>query len=343
MTHFQPESVFIVAELSANHNGSKQTALDSIKAAKRAGADAIKLQTYTADTMTLNCYKDDFKITQGTLWDGQYFYDLYQEAYTPWEWHAELFEAARQEGLVCFSTPFDKTAVDFLETLDNPIYKIASFEITDIPLIEYAAQKMKPMVISTGIATLEDIALAVETCRKVGNNDITLLKCTSSYPAPIEETNLLMIKDLAVHFGVKSGLSDHTIGSVAPITAMVLGAVMIEKHFIIDRSIGGPDAAFSMNEQEFKQMVNDIRQSEKAIGKIDYELTEKMKSGRCFSRSLYVAEDMKVGDVITNQNVRSVRPGFSLHPKYLSKLIDKKVNKDLHKGDRINLGDIVKS
>lgn len=335
-------NVFIVAELSANHNGSKQTALDTIKAAKRAGADAIKLQTYTADTITLNCHNDDFKITQGTLWDGQYLYDLYKEAHTPWEWHAELFEAARQEGLVCFSSPFDKTAIDFLETLDNPIYKIASFEITDIPLIEYAAQKMKPMVISTGIAALEDIALAVETCRKVGNNDITLLKCTSSYPASIEEANLLMIKDLAVRFGVKSGLSDHTIGSVAPITAVALGAVMIEKHFIIDRSIGGPDAAFSMNEKEFKQMVNDIRQSEKAIGKIDYELTKKTKSRRCFSRSLYVAENMKVGDVITNQNVRSVRPGFSLHPKYLSKLIDKKVNKDLHKGDRINLGDIVK-
>lgn len=335
-------NVFIVAELSANHNGSKQTALDTIKAAKRAGADAIKLQTYTADTITLNCHNDDFKITQGTLWDGQYLYDLYKEAHTPWEWHAELFEVARQEGLVCFSSPFDKTAIDFLETLDNPIYKIASFEITDIPLIEYAAQKMKPMVISTGIAALEDIALAVETCRKVGNNDITLLKCTSSYPASIEEANLLMIKDLAVRFGVKSGLSDHTIGSVAPITAVALGAVMIEKHFIIDRSIGGPDAAFSMNEKEFKQMVNDIRQSEKAIGKIDYELTKKTKSRRCFSRSLYVAENMKVGDVITNQNVRSVRPGFSLHPKYLSDLIGKKVNRNLHKGDRINLGDIVK-
>lgn len=328
---------FIVAELSANHNGSKQTALDTIKAAKCAGADAIKLQTYTADTMTLNCRKEEFKITQGTLWDGKYLYDLYQEAYTPWEWHAELFEAAHKEGLICFSTPFDKTAVDLLESLGNPIYKIASFEITDIPLIEYAAQKMKPMVISTGIATPDDIQLAVETCRKVGNNDITLLKCTSSYPAPIEEANLLMIKDLATRFQVKSGLSDHTIGAVAPITAVALGATMIEKHFIIDRSIGGPDAAFSMNEAEFTQMVKDIREAEKAIGKVDYALTEKMKSSRDFSRSLYVAKDMKAGDVITEQNVRSVRPGFGLHPKYLPEILGKHVNRDLEKGDRMSL------
>lgn len=334
---------FIIAELSANHNGSKQTAIETIQAAKRAGADAIKLQTYTADTITLNCHNADFKITQGTLWDGKYLYDLYQEAYTPWEWHTELFEAAQDEGLVCFSTPFDKTAVDLLESLNNPIYKIASFEITDIPLIEYAARKMKPMVISTGIATMEDIALAVETCRKVGNNDITLLKCTSSYPAPIEEANLLMINDLATRFGVKSGLSDHTISSVAPITAVVLGAVMIEKHFIIDRSIGGPDAAFSMNEQEFTQMVRDIRQAEKAIGKIDYEPTDKMKSGRCFSRSLYVAKNMKAGDVITEQNVRSVRPGYGLHPKYFPELLGKKVNRDLQKGERMKLEWVVQN
>src|SRR5574344_2906035 len=327
----------IVAKLSANHNGKKSIAINTVKAAKRAGAGAIKLQTYTADTLTLNCHNDDFKIKQGTLWDGRYFYDLYKEAYTPWEWHEELFHVAREEGLICFSTPFDKTAVDFLEELNNPIYKIASFEITDVNLIEYAAKKMKPMVISTGIATLEDIQLAVDTCRKVGNNDITLLKCTSSYPAPIDEANLMMIQDLATRFGVKSGLSDHTIGSVAPITAVVLGAVMIEKHFIIDRSIGGPDAAFSMNEQEFTQMVKEIRQAEKAIGKINYEPTDKMKSGRCFSRSLYVAEDMKAGDVITEQNVRSVRPGFGLHPKYFPELLGKKVNRNLQKGERMKL------
>lgn len=334
------KKTFIVAELSANHNGNKQTAIDTIKAAKRAGADAIKLQTYTADTMTLDCKKSDFKIKQGTLWDGKYLYDLYKEAYTPWEWHQELFETAKKEGLICFSTPFDKTAVDFLETLNNPIYKIASFEITDIPLIEYAAKKMKPMIISTGIATMEDILLALETCKNVGNTDITLLKCTSAYPAPIEEANLIMIKEMSERFQVKVGLSDHTIGSIVPITAVAMGAVMIEKHFILDRNIGGPDAAFSMNEQEFTQMVRDIRSVEKAIGEVNYELADKMKSSRDFSRSLYVAENMKKGDTITEQNVRSVRPGFGLHPKYLKEILGKKVNRDLEKGDRITMNNI---
>lgn len=326
--------VMIVAELSANHNGSKQIAIDTIRAAKRAGADAIKLQTYTADTITLDCSADDFKIKQGTIWDGKYLHDLYKEAYTPWEWHEELFRVAKEEGLVCFSSPFDKTAVDFLESLSNPIYKIASFEITDIPLIEYAARKMKPMVMSTGIATEGDIQLAVDTCRAVCNDDITLLKCTSSYPAPIEEANLCMIKDLAERYGVKSGLSDHTIGSVSAVVAVAQGATMIEKHFIIDRSIGGPDASFSMNEQEFAQMVKDIRMAEAAIGSVSYELTDKMRLGREFSRSLYVAEDMKAGEMITEQNVHSVRPGFGLHPKYLKDILGKKVNQDLEKGTR---------
>jgi pseudaminic acid synthase len=328
---------FIIAELSANHNGSKKTAIETIKAAKRAGADAIKLQTYTADTITLDCRNDDFKINQGTLWDGKYFYDLYLEAYTPWEWHEELFKVAHQEGLICFSTPFDKSAVDFLESLNNPIYKIASFEITDIPLIEYAAKKMKPIIISTGIATLDDIQLAVDTCRSVGNNDITVLKCTSSYPAPIEEANLVMIQDIANRFQVKAGLSDHTMGSLAVITAVALGATVIEKHFIIDRSIGGPDAAFSMDEKEFTQMVKEIRTVEKAIGEVSYGLTKKMKLGRNFSRSLYVAEDMKKGDIITEKNVRSVRPGYGLHPKYWHKIVGKKVNRDLEKGMKFSL------
>lgn len=329
--------ILIIAELSANHHGSKQIAIDSIRAAKRSGADAIKLQTYTADTITLNCRADDFKIKQGTLWDGRYLHDLYQEAYTPWEWHEELFHVAKEEGLLCFSTPFDKTAVDFLESLGNPIYKIASFEITDIPLIEYAASKMKPMVISTGIATLENIELAVKTCRSVGNNDITLLKCTSSYPAPIEEANLCMIKDLSEKFQVKSGLSDHTLGSISPIVAVSLGACMIEKHFIIDRKIGGPDASFSMDEKEFTQMVKDVRMAEAAIGRVSYELTEKMKASREFCRSLYVAEDMKAGEIITEKNVRSVRPGYGLHPKYLPEILGKRVNRDLEKGDRMKL------
>lgn len=329
--------VIIVAELSANHGGSLQTALDTVRAAKRAGADAVKLQTYTADTLTLDCDAPDFIINNESIWDGYRYYDLYKKAYTPWEWHKPLFDLARQEGLLCFSTPFDRTAVDFLEGLDNPIYKIASFEITDIPLIEYAASKMKPMVISTGIATMEDIGLAIETCRSVGNNDITLLKCTSSYPAPIEEANLCMIKDFSDRFHVKAGLSDHTVGSVAPVVATSLGAVMIEKHFIISREIGGPDSAFSMDENEFTQMVRDVRLAEAAVGKISYELTEKQKSGRCFARSLYVAENMKAGDIITEANVRSVRPGYGLHPKYLSEILGKRVKKDLSKGMRFLL------
>lgn len=333
--------VFIVAEMSANHKGDKKVAIDTIKAAKRAGADAIKLQTYTADTITLNCQKEDFKIKQGTLWDGRYLYDLYKEAYTPWEWHEELFHVAKEEGLVCFSSPFDKTAVDFLESLDNPIYKIASFEITDIPLIEYVAKTRKPIVISTGIATEEDIRLAVDTCRLQGNDDITLLKCTSSYPAPIEEVNLLMIQDLSQRFGVQSGLSDHTIGNLASIIAVAIGAVMIEKHFIIDRSIGGPDAAFSMDEKEFATLVQEVRLVEQALGSVSYELTEKMKAGREFCRSLYVAEDMKAGDVITERNVRSVRPGFGMHPKYLNKIIGKTVVKNAVKGETFS-NDIVK-
>ena len=329
--------VFIVAELSANHNGSKDVALKTIRAAKRAGADAVKFQTYTADTITLDCQNEDFKIKQGTLWDGRYLYDLYQEAYTPWEWHRELYDVAKAEGLICFSSPFDKSAVDFLESLGNPIYKIASFEITDVDLIAYAARKGKPMVISTGIATEEDIRLAVDTCRSAGNNDITLLKCTSSYPAPIEEANLCVIADLANRFKVKVGLSDHTLGSIAGITAVSLGACMIEKHFILDRSIGGPDAFFSMNELEFSQMVKDIRTVESAIGQVNYEPTDKMKAGRAFSRSLYVAENMKKGEVITEINVRSVRPGYGLHPKYLPEILGKKVNRDIEKGTRFTL------
>ena len=329
--------VFIVAELSANNNGSKDVALKTIRAAKRAGADAVKFQTYTADTITLDCQNEDFKIKQGTLWDGRYLYDLYQEAYTPWEWHRELYDVAKAEGLICFSSPFDKSAVDFLESLGNPIYKIASFEIPDVDLIAYAARKGKPMVISTGIATEEDIRLAVDTCRSAGNNDITLLKCTSSYPAPIEEANLCMIADLANRFKVKVGLSDHTLGSIAGITAVSLGACMIEKHFILDRSIGGPDAFFSMNELEFSQMVKDIRTVESAIGQVNYEPTDKMKAGRAFSRSLYVAENMKKGEVITEINVRSVRPGYGLHPKYLPEILGKKVNRDIEKGTRFTL------
>lgn len=333
------KQVFIIAELSANHNGSLQTALDTIKAVKRAGADAIKLQTYTADTITIDSKKDDFKI-KGTIWEDKYLYDLYQEAYTPWEWHEALFEEAEKQGLICFSSPFDKTAVNFLETLGNPIYKIASFEITDIPLIEYTASKGKPMIISTGIATEEDIELALDACYRMGNKDVTLLKCTSSYPAPIEEANLVMIKDMAERYQVPTGLSDHTMGSTAPIVSVCFGAKIIEKHFILDRSIGGPDASFSMNEQEFTDMVKAVREAEKAIGVIDYSLTEKQQKGRDFCRSLYVVEDIKAGEIITEENVRSIRPGFGLHPKYYKEILGKKVKRDLEKGERFLIENI---
>lgn len=324
---------FIVAELSANHNGSRQTAIASISAARQAGADAIKIQTYTADTLTLNCDAPDFRLGKG-LWEGETLYSLYQKAYTPWEWHEEIFRVAREEGLVCFSTPFDKTAVDLLEDLNNPIYKIASFEITDIPLIKYIASKHKPIILSTGIAMEEDIQLALDTIHGEGCNDITLLKCTSAYPAPIEDANLLTIPDMRKRFGVKVGLSDHTEGAIVPMAAVALGAEVVEKHFIMDRSIGGPDSAFSMEAAEFKAMVEGIRQVEKALGKVSYPTGCAQIKGREFCRSLYVAEDVKKGDEITEKNVRSVRPGYGLHPKYLPEIIGKKFAEDCRKGER---------
>ena len=327
----------IVAELSANHNGSLELALDSIKAIKRTGADAVKLQTYTPETITLDIDDNDFTIKGGTLWDSKKLFDLYKEAYTPWEWHPKLYEAAREEGLICFSSPFDKSAVDFLESLETPIYKIASFEITDIPLIEYVAQKGKPIVMSTGISTEEDIELALAACRNMGNNDITLLKCTSSYPAPVEEANLVMIKDMAIRYGVKTGLSDHTLGATAPILSIAMGAKMIEKHFIIDRGMGGVDSSFSMNEEEFTHMVKSVREAEKAIGVVDYNLTPKQVQGRNFCRSLYLSEDIQKGELFTDKNVKSVRPGYGLHPKYYQQIIGKKSLETLKKGMRLNL------
>ena len=327
--------VFIIAELSANHNGSIDTAIETIRAAKRAGADCIKLQTYTADTITIDCDKDDFLI-KGTIWEGKNLYKLYQEAYTPWEWHAEIFKVAKEEGLICFSSPFDKTAVDFLETLNVPAYKIASFEITDIPLIEYVASKGKPIILSTGIAEVADIALALDACRRMGNTNIALLKCTSSYPAPIEEANMCMVKDLAERYGVISGLSDHTMGATVPVVATCFGAKIIEKHFILDRSIGGPDASFSMNEEEFTAMVKAVREAESAIGVVDYTLTAKQAKGKDFSRSLYVVEDMKAGEVITEDNVRSIRPGFGMHPKYYWDIIGKKVKTNITRGTALS-------
>ncbi|OGS77250.1 MAG: pseudaminic acid synthase [Candidatus Fluviicola riflensis] len=328
------QQVFIIAEISANHQQNLEVAIETIRAAKRTGADAVKLQTYTPDTMTLNSDKNDFLIQQGTIWDGQKLYDLYQEAYTPWEWHAQLFAVAKEEGLICFSSPFDKTAVDLLESLDCPIYKIASFEITDIPLIEYTASKGKPMIISTGIAEREDIERALKACRKVGNNDITLLKCTSSYPAPIVEANMQLMQQFAADFDVKIGLSDHTLGITLPIVSVALGATVIEKHFIIDRAMGGPDATFSLDVAEFTAMVSAVRDAEKSLGTATYELTEKQQSGKAFSRSLYVAEDIQEGEVFTEKNVRSVRPGFGMHPRFYNEILGKKAAQNLEKGSR---------
>jgi len=329
--------VFIIAELSANHGGKLEVALDTVVAAKEAGADAIKIQTYTADTITINADTEDFYISGGTLWDKRKLYDLYTEASLPWEWHQAIFEKAREVGLVCFSTPFDHTAVDFLETLRNPIYKIASFEITDIPLISYAASKHKPMIISTGIATYEDIKLAVDTCKAAGNNDITLLKCTSSYPAPLEEANMTLMQQFKVDFKVKVGLSDHTLGNTVPVVATVLGAEVIEKHFILDHALGGPDAAFSMDVAEFTAMVRAVRAAESAIGEVNYDLTEKQKKGLVFSRSLYIVKNVKKGELLTSDNVRSIRPGYGLHPKYFEELVNKSIFiEDFSAGTRLS-------
>ena len=330
----EKDGTYIIAELSANHGGKIEIAKETIKSAKEVGADAIKLQTYTADTLTLNSDNEDFIIKGGTLWDNRKLYDLYKEAYLPWEWHKELFDYAREIGIDIFSSPFDKSAVDFLEQFNPSAYKIASFEITDYELIRYTASKGKPIIISTGIATIDEIQDAVDICRSEGNNNIVLLKCTSAYPAPLEEANLNMIPNLAQTFDVLSGFSDHTLGSTAPIVAVSLGAKVIEKHFILDKSIGGADSDFSMDKEEFMQMVKAIRDTEKLLGRVDYSMTEKKQKSRQFSRSLYVAKDIKKGEKFTKENIRSVRPGYGMHPKYLKDVLGKMANKDYEFGSQ---------
>ena len=336
------DGTFIIAELSANHGGKISIAKETIKAAKEIGADAIKLQTYTADTLTLDCDKDDFIIKGGTLWDNKKLYDLYKEAYLPWEWHQELFDYAREIGIDIFSSPFDKSAVDFLEQFNPSAYKIASFEITDYELIRYTASKGKPIIISTGIATIDEIQDAVDICKAEGNNDIILLKCTSAYPAALEDANLMTIPNLAETFGVISGFSDHTLGTTAPVVAVTLGAKIIEKHFILDKSIGGADADFSLDKEEFADMIRSVRDTERLLGKVDYSMTEKKKKSRQFSRSLYVAEDIKKGKVFTEENIRSVRPGYGLHPKYLRDILGKKVAISLTRGTALKWEMIIK-
>lgn len=323
---------FIIAELSCNHNQDFNIAVKTIKAIKKAGADAIKIQTYTPDTITLNCDNKYFQIKQGTIWDGTTLYKLYQQAFTPWDWQAKLQKVAKDVGLLFFSSPFDITAVELLASINVPAYKVASFEIQDIPLIESMAKQQKPMIISTGIASKEDIALALRTCKKVGNSQIALLKCTSAYPTPLDEVNLATLTDIKKRYKTVVGISDHTTGDLVAVSSIGLGAKIIEKHFILDRSMGGPDSSFSMEPDEFAQMVQRVRDAEKILGKATYTLSKSAKKNKEFGRSLFVVEDMKAGDIFSEKTVRSIRPGFGLHPKYYYSILGKKAAKSISRG-----------
>lgn len=323
---------YIIAEMSANHLQNFDRAKRIIKAAKEVGADAVKLQSFTPDTITINCRGEEFMATKGSLWEGMNLYELYEKAYMPWDWHKDLFAYAKELGITIFSSPFDFTAVDLLEELDAPAYKIASYEILDIPLIRKVAKTGKPVILSTGIAEIADIELAVNTCIKEGNSNIAILKCVSEYPAPYKDVNLKTIPNLSETFNCVAGLSDHSMGSAVDIAAVSIGAKIIEKHFTLARADGGPDGAFSMEPQEFKDMVTDIRNIEDALGKCTYELNEKQRRGKKNSRSLYVVADMKEGDVITVDNVRSIRPGLGIRPKYWDDVVGKKVILPLKKG-----------
>ncbi|WP_456480717.1 pseudaminic acid synthase [Nautilia sp.] len=329
------KKVFIIAELSANHGGSLQTAKDTIYAAKESGADAVKLQTYTADWLTVECKKEDFIIKGGTLWDGMSLYELYKNAAMPLEWHEELFIYGRSLGLDVFSSPFSKEAVDFLEQFNPCAYKIASFEITDYGLVDYAASKGKPVIISTGIASLQEIQDVVDICKK-RKVEPAFLKCTSAYPAPRSEVNLKTIPAIKEMFNVEVGFSDHTLGISAPIAAVATGARIIEKHFILNKSLDSPDKNFSLTPAEFKEMVKAVRETEEMMGEVNF----KPKNGRQFARSLYVVKDIKKGETFTHENIRSIRPGFGLHPKFLPEILGKKACKNLQKGDRLRWEDI---
>ena len=334
----EDSTTYIIAEMSGNHNMDFDRAVRILHAAKESGADAIKLQTYTADTMTVDCDDPCFQITQGTLWDGTTLHKLYEKAYTPWEWQPKLQKIADDIGLDFFSSPFDSTSVDFLEDLNVPAYKVASFEITDIPLIRKIARLGKPVIISTGIATLADIELAVQACRDEGNENVILLKCCSAYPTPYEDTNLNTMVNLASIFDCIVGLSDHSMGDTVAVASVALGAKVVEKHMTLSRADGGVDSAFSMEPSEFKQMVENIRIAEKAMGKVTYELGEKQKREREHARSLFIASDMKAGDILNKDNMRSIRPANGLHPKYYDELLGKKVNQDVKMGTPLNWG-----
>jgi len=323
---------YIIAELSANHRQQFDEAVKLIEAAKKAGADAVKLQTYTPDTLTLQCNARYFQISGGTLWDGKPLYDLYSEAYMPWEWQPKLKELADSIGIRLFSTPIDKTSVDFLEGMGVPVYKIASFEIVDIPLIEYIASKGKPIIISTGMAAQDEIDEAIQAARRGGARQVALLKCTSAYPALPAEMNLRTIPDMARRFKVPIGLSDHTLNIAVPVASVALGACILEKHFTLSRSIPGPDSAFSLEPHEFRAMVDAIRTAEEALGEISYKVSEQEAKSRVFRRSLFVVKDMRKGEVFTEENVRSIRPGHGLHPRYLKDILGAKAAKDIARG-----------
>ncbi len=324
---------YIIAEMSGNHNMDYNRAVEIVKAAAEAGADAIKVQTYTADTITLDCDDPCFQITQGTLWDGTTLHKLYEKAYTPWEWQPRLQKVAEDLGLDFFSSPFDFTSVDFLEKMNVPAYKIASFELTDIPLIKKVAELGKPVIMSTGIALPEDIELALETCKKAGNENVILLKCCSAYPTPYEDINLRTMVDMASRYDCTIGLSDHTMGSAVAVAAVAMGAKVVEKHLTLARADGGVDSAFSMEPAEFKEMVDNIRIVEKAKGKVTYELAPKQMAEREHARSLFISADIKAGDVLTPENLRSVRPANGLHTKYYEELLGRKVVRDCKYGE----------
>lgn len=325
------QPVYIIAEISANHNQSIDKAVKLIEAAKDSGADAIKLQTYTADTMTIDCKNEYFKI-KGTIWEGKNLYRLYQEAFTPWEWHPKLKMICDKIGLDLFSTPFDSTSVDFLERMNVPAYKIASFEIVDIPLLKKVANTGKPVIMSTGMATLEEVDEAIQAVYNSGNNQLALLKCTSAYPAPPDEINLKTIEYLLRVYNVPVGFSDHTLGSAVAVASIAVGSCIIEKHLTLDRKDPGPDSGFSTEPAEFKAMVGDIRTVEKALGKVTFEITEKEKENKIFRRSIFIVKDIKKGESFSNENVRSIRPGYGIHTRYLDQISGKKALRDIKRG-----------
>lgn len=329
------DGVYVIAEMSANHAGSIDNAKEIIHAAKEAGADCVKIQTYTADTLTIDCDNEYFHIGDGT-WKGENLYQLYQKAYTPWEWQAELKAEADKVGIDFFSTPFDKTSVDFLEKIGVEFYKIASFELVDIPLIEYVAEKGKPMIMSTGMSSLAEIEEAVQAAYRKGNHQVALLRCASAYPAITDDMNLRTMQNMGQTFQVPVGLSDHSMGSVGAVTAVALGAKIIEKHFCLDRSIENPDASFSMNPAEFKEMVENIRQAEKAIGTVKYGVSKQEESNIVFRRSIFCTKDIKKGEKLTEENIRIIRPGYGLKPKYYYEVLGQHALRDIKRGTPLN-------